>query len=1164
MALHGQNQHLPYPVIFIHGLNSDYKTWNEMIFHLHDQWGWSYGGNMDFNLNYDGNNFTSVLTEDFHDFENQIVAADFYTINFNVDRDGNFGTGSNLSNQAAITKQGIAVRNAIWHVMNITGRDKVILVGHSMGGLAAREYLQNEPYWVEPNINHHVAKLCTVGTPHGGSNATDGGVFSGTDFSSEAIRDLRTSYDPTGFNKGAFLFGGSEPGLKLLFPLITPIAFYCYDVDCDGNEKNGIIGLNEKHLPVDIAYSCIIGTGDKLQGDGAVSEESADLNNFTDDIIADTFKIEKPSGLPFFSLWHTYLTQQIEANIKNMDEPNYLRYAYNVELGNWYQGNITKQPTNSNTATDIDNYSINLPSAGKLNIQVTGIPVNVFTITIFNNAYRQVSDFINSNGANSINIDIPVNSGGKYYVVLAGSPTPNSWENPYSFKLGFTTSPPPSGSCNTVLYESSGTFNDGSGTSNYSNNTDCSWLIQPQNASSIVLHFNSFATETMNDIVSVYDGSDASYKSLGTYSGNTLPPYFVSSGGSMFVKFTTNGSITAAGWDATYNASVGSSIAPRVPAKMSSYKYWLDNDFSNAITVSTVEASKFNINTLINNAALQRGFHTFSFMARQTGEGYTWTAPVSCLFYYSTNAEPSTYEYWFDSLYNQKTTVAITGTEDFILTNEMLNAAVTQNGFHQINIRVKPNGGMWSPVQSHQFYRQVNTAINTYKYWFDNNDADMKTVTVPAATDSLVITDQLLDASGLSNGFHQFSIAVATVGGTWSSAQSHLFYKIQNPAINGYTYWFDNNYAGRQIVTTAGTDMLIINNELLNASGLSNGFHMVHIGISTVGQTAPRGVQTALFFKRGNDISAVMDVKKIRYWFNSDFSTANELTVSGQNGIIDNILECNSAPAGKNTISYQTMDNGNIWSSIVVDTFINAKCSPPATPTITSKSATTFCQGAVDTLVSSNTAGNQWYLNGVKIDGAINTAYAAATSGVYTVVTRVNNCSSAASAPVPITVNPLPATPVIVWDNSQLSTAVGLATYQWYLNDNLITGANSNVYSPSSSGFYKVEVGNSSGCKAMSAGYNLVFTAVSNITVNGILYSLYPNPATKEATLKLSSIPLSKTTLTLVNSYGQKVLSRIITNQTETIAVDHLPQGYYIIKIESKNHSGILKLIVLR
>src|SRR5690606_12621481 len=55
----------------------------------------------------------------------------------------------------------------------------------------------------------------------------------------------------------------------------------------------------------------------------------------------------------------------------------------------------------------------------------------------------------------------------------------------------------------TTLTTASGNFSDGSGLSNYINNMDCSWLIQPTGASIIDLTFTSFDTETGHDTVTV-------------------------------------------------------------------------------------------------------------------------------------------------------------------------------------------------------------------------------------------------------------------------------------------------------------------------------------------------------------------------------------------------------------------------------------------------------------------------------------------------------------------------------------------------------------------------------------------------------------------------------------------------------------------------------------
>jgi PKD repeat protein len=98
-------------------------------------------------------------------------------------------------------------------------------------------------------------------------------------------------------------------------------------------------------------------------------------------------------------------------------------------------------------------------------------------------------------------------------------------------------------------------FNDGSGNNNYSNFSDCYWLIQPPNAVLIILNFDSFSTEPSYDRVWIYDGPTTNDPLLGVFSGNSVPPEITSSGGVLLVHFTSDMSVTAAGWSATYSAS---------------------------------------------------------------------------------------------------------------------------------------------------------------------------------------------------------------------------------------------------------------------------------------------------------------------------------------------------------------------------------------------------------------------------------------------------------------------------------------------------------------------------------------------------------------------------------------------------------------------------------
>lgn len=106
-----------------------------------------------------------------------------------------------------------------------------------------------------------------------------------------------------------------------------------------------------------------------------------------------------------------------------------------------------------------------------------------------------------------------------------------------------------------TLTSPSGTFSDGSGTLDYGCNSDCQWLIQPNGATSVTLNFTSFNTESGYDEVKVYDGPSTAYTLLGTYSGTALPTQINSSGGSLFITFTSDYSITAPGWSISYTST---------------------------------------------------------------------------------------------------------------------------------------------------------------------------------------------------------------------------------------------------------------------------------------------------------------------------------------------------------------------------------------------------------------------------------------------------------------------------------------------------------------------------------------------------------------------------------------------------------------------------------
>ncbi len=424
---------LPYPIIFIHGLAGDSDTWDELLIQLTFEQGLAYGGRLDFCLNSDNNTSTSNIINDYKDFTNlsNLTKADFYVVNFAVGPTGikyTNVTDLNQSNQSAIFKQGRALKDAIKHVLQITGSKKVILVGHSMGGLAAREYLQN-PNNYQPGGKHQVAKLVTVGTPHGGSNFSGGGIGTafGYDELSEAVRDLRISYYTN--YPGAYLFGGIESTDRIRGAVQH---FKNVDVNCNGAIGNTITGLNQKSMPNDLPYACIIGTGSSLGGDGIVLESSANLNNHKQ-VFADTFMIPtSPSDLlPLHLLIH-----KNGANIaKGLDEANDPEFAYEIELNKLYKGfsNIQSQ---TGYLADFDSFKFLITQTGQLELEICNIPVETFRASLFDQNGNEIGAAI-SNGRGNIRIERQTNPG-TYYLDIESQWTNLSYKYPYTFRVNYT------------------------------------------------------------------------------------------------------------------------------------------------------------------------------------------------------------------------------------------------------------------------------------------------------------------------------------------------------------------------------------------------------------------------------------------------------------------------------------------------------------------------------------------------------------------------------------------------------------------------------------------------------------------------------------------------------------------------------------------------------
>ncbi|HET7433613.1 MAG TPA: hypothetical protein VFN10_02750, partial [Thermoanaerobaculia bacterium] len=148
-----------------------------------------------------------------------------------------------------------------------------------------------------------------------------------------------------------------------------------------------------------------------------------------------------------------------------------------------------------------------------------------------------------------------------------------------------------------------------------------------------------------------------------------------------------------------------------------------------------------------------------------------------------------------------------------------------------------------------------------------------------------------------------------------------------------------------------------------------------------------------------------------------------------------------------------------------------------ATANITASGATTFCEGGNVTLTANTGTSYLWS------NGATTQSIVASSSGTYSVTVTQGACSATASQSV--TVNPLPATPVVTASGSTALCPGGTVTLTapagyTYLWSNAATTQSIAV---TDAGSYSVTVTNANGCSATSTSTNVTINTPPAPTV---------------------------------------------------------------------------------
>lgn len=212
-----------------------------------------------------------------------------------------------------------------------------------------------------------------------------------------------------------------------------------------------------------------------------------------------------------------------------------------------------------------------------------------------------------------------------------------------------------------------------------------------------------------------------------------------------------------------------------------------------------------------------------------------------------------------------------------------------------------------------------------------------------------------------------------------------------------------------------------------------------------------------------------------------------------------------------------------------------------------------------------NAFGYVWALpSGATITAGSNTNqitvhYAAnAISGNITVYGTNGNCLGATSAPLAVTVNPTPATPVITQNGDTLTSSANTGN-QWYVDGTLIPGATGRQHVAVIAGNYTVVVTLSGCSSAPSAGLYVLPVGLSEMNATS-QWKIYPNPSNGRFTLELSSKKVFSGSIRIYNKLGLLVYENtgIRSEGTPTIPIDlkSAPAGVYLVVIN--NGEGIM------
>ena len=523
--------------------------------------------------------------------------------------------------------------------------------------------------------------------------------------------------------------------------------------------------------------------------------------------------------------------------------------------------------------------------------------------------------------------------------------------------------------------------------------------------------------------------------------------------------------------------------------------------------------------------------------------------------------------------------IPITAGQDLTQVGFAFDITSLSEGFHNLYARFQDASGRWGHTYKRTFYKDnlttnSSTPVNIARgeYFFDADPGFGKGKSVPVATAAhLTNVAFTTDVTALEKGFHRLFVRFQDANGKWSLTSVRHFYKEAALATDPKATimraeYFINTDPGHgkgvPIALTPGTD---INNLTfpVDMTDVTVGNHKLYVraqdskGAWSLTQVGSFKVEPPadLYVTVGtiNTSLCAGAPVEVPFTVNASFGSNNLFTAQLSNSsgsfaqpVTIGTLAGGAAGTIHATIPANTSAGTGYRIRIIASSPMDTSAANAAALTIgrvpegglSISGKGTTCTGAETYTMSNAPVVGTTYTWSLSGGGALDTTGGTAsitwhTAGVHTLkLSAANACGVGTEKSITVTVYAAPPTaiPNITRNNRTLqasspAVADGVAAYQWYRNDELITGATGASYTAAEDGSYTVRYTNPCGAGAASAAVVVTTKQDQTITFEPVGEQTFGDaPVTLQATAS-SALPLTYSVVSGPATLSENILT---------------------------------------